>query len=80
MLEFAIAIPVLLALIFGIVEFAWILNGHITITGAVREGVRLAVVSDHSVKNQAVIKDEAKDAVIAHAATFQLDKGDIEVD
>jgi len=80
MLEFAIAIPVLLALIFGIIEFAWILNGHITLTGAVREGARIAVVSNHSSKDPEDIKDEAREAVIAHAATFQLEKGDIAVD
>ena len=55
-LEFAIAVPVFLALVFGIIEFAWILNGHITLTGAAREGARLAIVSEYTGKRDDDIK------------------------
>lgn len=79
LVEFAVAIPVLLLLVFGIIEFAWILNGHITLTGAVREGVRLAVISDHSDKSRSVIESEVKQVVMDHAMTFQLLEGDIDV-
>lgn len=44
LIEFALVLPILLALLIGIVEFGWILNGHITVTGAAREGARVAVV------------------------------------
>ena len=61
-------------MIFGIIEFGWILNGYITLTTAVREGARMAIVSD--------VKDEAKikDLVIGYAATFQLAPSDVHID
>ena len=79
LIEFAIVLPILLALIFGIIEFAWILNGHIILTGAAREGVRIAVVSNHSDKSQSEIRTEVKQAVINRAITFELAPEDIEV-
>lgn len=42
--EMAIVLPLLLLLILGMIEFGWILNGHITITAAAREGARTAIV------------------------------------
>ncbi len=47
-IEFAIVLPVLVVLVMGIIEFGWILNGHITLTGAAREGVRAAVTNEDS--------------------------------
>jgi Flp pilus assembly protein TadG len=44
LVELAIVTPVLLLLVMGIIEFGWIFNGFITITGAAREGARVAVV------------------------------------
>jgi Flp pilus assembly protein TadG len=40
--EFALLLPVLILLLFGIVEFGRALNAQITITQAAREGARLA--------------------------------------
>jgi len=40
--EFALLLPVLLLLIFGIVDFGRALNAQITLTQAAREGARLA--------------------------------------
>ena len=42
--EFALVLPILLALVMGIIEFGWLFNGHIMITGAAREGARQAIV------------------------------------
>ena len=83
MVEFALAIVILLAFIFGIIEFAWILHGHITLTGAVREGARLAVTSDYRDKSDAEIKSEIRQVVMTHARTFQLtdgEEGDIKIE
>lgn len=44
LIEFALVLPILLALVMGIIEFGWLFNGYITITGAAREGARFAVV------------------------------------
>lgn len=44
LIEFALVIPILLILVMGIIEFGYIYNGYIIITGAAREGARVAVV------------------------------------
>ena len=43
--EFAIAIPLVLFVLLGILEFGWLFNAKITLTSAAREGARAAVVS-----------------------------------
>ena len=73
MVEFAIVVLLLFTLLFGIIEFGWILNGYITLTGAARDGARIAVVRDSSDLG------EIKQVVIDRAATFNLDPGDIGV-
>ena len=72
MVEFAFAVTLLLLIIFAIIDFAWILHGHITLTGAVREGVRLAVVSDLDDNDEEEIKDAVRAKVREHARTFSL--------
>jgi Flp pilus assembly protein TadG len=46
MVEFALVALLLFTLIFGIIEFGWVFFGWITLTAAVREGARLAVVGE----------------------------------
>ena len=45
-IEFALLLPVLLLLLFGIIDFGRALNASITLTQAAREGARLAAVAD----------------------------------
>ena len=71
LVEFAVAIPVLLLLVFGIIEFSWVFNGWITLTAAAREGVRLAIVNESPAN--------IRQAVITHARTFDLEPGDINI-
>jgi hypothetical protein len=47
LLEFAIVLPVLLALIFGIIEFARIFYSWLTVTNAARFGLRYAVTGEY---------------------------------
>lgn len=42
--EFALVLPMLLLLVFGIVEFGRAFNIHIQLTGAAREGARVAAL------------------------------------
>lgn len=42
--EFALILPILIALLFGIVEFGLAFNTHISLTQAAREGVRVAAL------------------------------------
>ena len=45
MTEFAIILPVLVVLLFGIIQFGIAFNNYVTITDAARAGARKAVVS-----------------------------------
>jgi Flp pilus assembly protein TadG len=45
MVEFALVIPVLLLLVFGIIQFGILFNNYVTLTDAVRAGARQAAVS-----------------------------------
>ena len=47
--EFAIMLPLLLLLIFGIIDFGRALNAQVTITQAAREGARLTALNQPNV-------------------------------
>lgn len=47
--EFALLLPLLLFLIFGIIDFGRALNAQITLTQAAREGARLAALGESNV-------------------------------
>jgi len=72
LIEFAIVALLLFTLIFGIIEFGWIFFSWITLTGAVREGARIAVLKDAD-------DEEVKDAVENHALTFDIDRANITI-
>lgn len=47
--EFALLLPLLLLLVFGIIDFGRALNAQITLTQAAREGARLAALGEPNV-------------------------------
>lgn len=47
--EFALLLPVLLLIVFGIIDFGRALNAQITLTQAAREGARLAALGQPNV-------------------------------
>ncbi len=63
MVELAIVLPLLLALIFGIIEFGRAYNNQLTLTHAAREGVR----------EYALTQDSAVGIATAKAAATTLD-------
>ena len=48
-LEFAIVVPVLLLLLFGMIEFGFVFQTQLALTHAAREGARMAAVGDYDV-------------------------------
>ena len=48
MAEFAIVLPILVVLLFGIVQFGILFNNYVTLTDAARAGARAAAVSRQS--------------------------------
>ncbi|MCL1594196.1 MAG: pilus assembly protein [Actinomycetia bacterium] len=65
MVEFAILLPLLLVLVFGIIEFGRAYNASISLTHAAREGVR----------EYAVTQDAAAGTAAARNAATSLDSG-----
>ncbi len=51
MTEFAIVLPILVVLLFGIVQFGILFNNYVTLTDAVRAGARAAAVSRQSAES-----------------------------
>ena len=63
LVEFALIAWILILLVLGIIEFGWLFNGWIMLTGAAREGARVAAVDTNDIN--------AVDAALAHTTTFE---------
>ena len=74
-MEFALVVPVLLVLVLGIVEFGRAYNIQTTLSGAAREGVRIAALNNTtSSKSLAQAR-----AISAAAPTLDLSSSSISV-
>ena len=47
MTEFALVLPILALLLFGVIQFGLVFNNYVTLTDAVRAGARKGAVSRH---------------------------------
>ncbi len=65
MVEFALVLPFLLALLCGIIDFGWLYYNQITLNNAAREGARYAVIHYDS---SADWKDAAESRMISSMA------------
>jgi Flp pilus assembly protein TadG len=59
LVEFAMVLPLLLVVLFAIVDFGRIYQGHVTLTNAVREGARLGAVGGTSAQIAARVEATA---------------------
>lgn len=59
LVEFAIVVPLLLLLVFGIIEFGRAYNTQNTLTHAAREGAREYAISQDPLAGEAAAKDAA---------------------
>ena len=75
LVEFAIVLPILLLLVFGIIQFGILFNNYLTLTDAVRAGARQAAVS-RTLSDQV---GPAKNRVIQAAANLRLSDLDVTV-
>jgi len=57
--EFAVVLPLLVTLLFGIIEMGFVFNRWITVTHAAREGVRRMAVGDPEATAAAKARDSA---------------------
>ena len=89
MTEFAIVLPILCVLLFGIIQFGIVYNNYVTVTDAARAGARKAAVSRHTspssegcktVRSSAATLDQSK-LTCAVTVSGPLDRpgGDVRV-
>ncbi len=57
LVEFALVVPVLLALLMGIMEFGWLVKNNLTLANATREGARAAAVGKTTAEIQTRINN-----------------------
>jgi hypothetical protein len=62
MTEFALVLPLLALLLFGVIQFGIAFNNYITLTDAVRAGARKAAVSRHQSNPEAVVIGQVRTA------------------
>ncbi len=72
MVEFAIVLPLLLMLVFGIIEFGRAYNNQVTLTHAAREGVRELTISGDPDAAMAAATAAASSSLKAELLTFDL--------
>jgi Flp pilus assembly protein TadG len=62
MTEFALVLPVLAVLLFGVIQFGLVFNNYIQLTDAVRAGARKGAVGRHLQNPQAAVVQTVRDA------------------
>jgi Flp pilus assembly protein TadG len=70
--EMALVLPILLLLVFGIIEFGFIFNRYISVTHAAREGVRLlalGVDADTAIEKAEAATGDVVDASVSDKIT-----------
>lgn len=60
--EFALILPVLLTIVFGLIEFGFVFNAQISLAQATREGVRVAAVDAEA--DVAAMEQRMRDAFL----------------
>ena len=73
MVEFALVVPILCLILFGVIQFGVLYNDYVTVTDASRVGARKAAVSRHA----ASPAGEAEAA--ARASAQDLDQAELDV-
>ena len=63
LVEFAIVMPVLLMLVAGIVDFAFLFHSYQVTTNAAREGARLAMLPGYDLNDYAAAKSRVDDYI-----------------
>jgi hypothetical protein len=75
--EFALVLPLLLVLLFGIIEFSVLLYDKAMLTNASREGARVGIVYvPNRSANIAAVNSRIESAVNAYAENFLISFGD----
>ena len=71
LVEFAIIAPLMFALVFGIIDFAWILGQYQDLRHGAREGARMATVNTDTEANMATTVQNSMNIAGSATITFQ---------
>jgi Flp pilus assembly protein TadG len=74
MVEFALVVPILCVVLFGILQFGALYNDYVTLTDATRVGARKAATSRH------LASPEAAAEAAARSAASGLDAAELDID
>lgn len=79
LVEFALVLPLLLLLVFGIIQFGLLFHNKMVITSAAREGARKAVVTSYSNRNvdEGVVENAIYNALTTNSL-FNLSVSDLQ--
>jgi Flp pilus assembly protein TadG len=72
MVEFALVVPILCVVLFGILQFGALYNDYVTLTDATRVGARKAVTSRHEENPEGAAEEAARNSAAG------LDAGDLD--
>ena len=73
MVEFALVLPILCLLLFGVIQFGILYNNYVTVTDATRAGARKAAVSRLESSPEAIVEEKVR------ASAADLDQSKLEV-
>jgi Flp pilus assembly protein TadG len=73
MTEFALVLPLLAMLLFGVIQFGIVFYHYVTLTDAVRAGARQGAVGRHVASPAAAVEDRVR------TSAADLDQGDLAV-
>jgi len=62
MTEFALVLPILVILLFGVIQFGIVFNNYITVTDAVRAGARKGAVGRHLQNPEAAVVQSVRNS------------------
>ena len=75
LLEFALVLPVLIALIIGIMEFGWLVYNNMTIANAAREGARSASLGNLTATVNALVTSRVSPLSVTTTIEHSIDGG-----
>ena len=78
--EMALVIMPMLMLLFGIIDFGWVMFRKISLSGATREGLRIAAMNNFAGQDKNQARDAIKNKIIRNGTGLRLTKKNISID
>ena len=79
LIEFALVLPILLLLLFGVIDFGWMLFNYVSLYNGLREGARFASVSGYTSTAQYYQCDNIRKEIMTRALFSGIQPGNITI-